>query len=108
MDKIKLKGTGLERNVKVSNSLIKEIRRLRAEDYTYQEIAEVVNLSNTAVRYHCLSDADRETIKESNRARKKRWYHNKSVDERRAMSKKWRESIAKYQSELIDTRINNM
>lgn len=108
MDKIRLKGTGLERNVKVSSSVIKDIRRLRSEDYTYKEIAKIFNLSDTAVRYHCMSDADRELRKQANRAYKKKWYYNKSVDERRAMAKRWVESTAKYQSELIDTRLNNM
>lgn len=108
MDSIKIKGTGLDRSIKVGPETKRFIRSLRKEEYTYKEIASFTGLSQTAIRYHCLGEIELNQLKEKSRTRKKDWYYSLSQDKRSAMGKKWAKSCKEYKEELLSTKIDNM
>lgn len=108
MINIKIKGTDLDRTKKVDEYTKRFIIALRKDDFTYNEIAKMLDLSPTCIRYHCLDQEQKNSLLEGNKRRKKDWYYNLSIDERRSFANKWKDSHNKYLKELYETKLNNV
>lgn len=108
MKNIKIKGTDLDRTRKVDNNKKHIILNLRKQNLTYDNIAKILGLSNTCIRYHCLSQKEKAIYLSESRERKKTWYYNLNDIQRKIFANKWKDSHKKYIEELYNTKLNNM
>ena len=100
MNKIKLSGTGLERNRKIQPHDKAQIKILYNKGYTQKQIAEMYDVSPAAIWYCLLSGKKRKLYRQRDTERKSLWYNSKSKEERSRLSKKWAESTKAYIQQL--------
>lgn len=108
MTQIKLRGTGLERDVKIHAEDKKQIKKYRKQGYTYNEIASIYGVSSTTIRRVLLSKKELRKYDDMQNALKRARWQSFSKEERFEIGKRWRESHEKYVEELLLTKLNNI
>lgn len=107
--KIRLKGTGLERNRKLSDEDIKQIKMLyKSKQFTQKELAEVFNVSPYAIYYHLATADKRAQIIKSKNAMNKTHYSKLDKNVRQMLRQKYRDSVLAYKEDLYQTRLENL
>ncbi len=100
---IKLDNTPFDRHKKISNEDKKQIRKYYENNIKLSEIAEMYNVSTSAIRYHLNPLSRLENAK-----RKYEEYHRNSADKNREIARRKRESREKYIKELYEAYSNNI
>lgn len=93
---IRLTGTGLERNRKLSREDISHIRKLYKKGYKKTKIAVIYNVSSSTISYALLSNKKKKLLRESNNKMRRDWYARKTKEERRELSRQWNDSYQQY------------
>ena len=96
---LKLKDTVLDRRRKLTLEDVDKMKLLyESGEVTQAELADIFNVSSSAVYYHLGG----ETVKTKNRMNRVACYYKKSMDERQADSKKWKQSSENYKQKLFN------
>lgn len=107
IEDIKIKGTALDRRVKITDSLRVQIRKMHKGGFTYKSLAEMFGVSVPTIERACMTKQKLDKLRKYFRNRRMYHYWNKSDEERSDMNYRWNTSKKLYREKLLLVKISS-